>query len=249
MIYHIVIPARMASERLPGKPLLRIGAHSLIGHVYCCAKRSGAASAVIATDSEAVCEEAERIGAEAVMTSAAHTSGSDRIAECADLMEWDDDTLIVNLQGDEPLMPPSCLDQAARLLHGHPEADVASLYRTVESIAEASDPNAVKVVTAEDGMALYFSRSQVPFPRDGEIDSLSHWQRHIGLYAYRAAALRTFTRSPPGRLEQIEKLEQLRFLEQGRRIIMAEAAEAIPAGVDTPEDLERVRGLIGDDGA
>lgn len=247
MIYHIVIPARMASERLPGKPLSRIRYRTLIEHVYRCALQASAASAVIATDSESVCDEARQFGATAVMTSAEHASGSDRIAECADLMGWGDDTLIVNLQGDEPLMPPTCLDQAARLLHDHPEADVASLYRNVESRDEAMDPNAVKVVTAEDGTALYFSRSQVPYPRDGQVNALSHWKRHIGLYAYRAGALRQFTRSNPGQLEQIEKLEQLRFLEQGRRIIMAEAIHPIPAGVDTPADLERVRRLIGDD--
>ena len=183
------------------------------------------------------------------MTSDSHTSGSDRIAECADILDWSDEVLIVNLQGDEPLMPPRCLDQVAQLLRGDPDADVASLYWPIAGQTEAADPNAVKVVTGHDGGALYFSRAEIPFTRD-PVAVHEHsrgkypWKRHIGLYAYRAGALRAFTAMAPSPLEVAEKLEQLRFLESGRRIVMAEACEFIPAGVDTTEDLERVRHLI-----
>lgn len=249
MNYHIVIPARMASQRLPGKPLAMIGGATLIEHVYRRATFSAAQSAVVATDSAEIQQACQAFGATVVMTSENHMSGSDRIAECADLMNWEDDTLIVNLQGDEPLMPAACLDQAARLLHDHASASVASLFHTIDSPAEVGDPNAVKVVTGKDGMALYFSRATIPFPRDfvsmeDAVGGGLSWKRHVGLYAYRAGALRAFTRTEPTPLEKAEKLEQLRFIESGRQIVMAEACETIPAGVDTAEDLERVRGLL-----
>jgi 3-deoxy-manno-octulosonate cytidylyltransferase (CMP-KDO synthetase) len=249
MSYHIVIPARLASQRLPDKPLARIGALSLIEHVYRRASMAGAESVVIATDSQKVQETAESFGARAVMTSESHTSGSDRIAECADILGWSDEVLIVNLQGDEPLMPPRCLDQVAQVLRDDPEADVASLYWPIAEQAEAADPNVVKVVTGRGEGALYFSRSEIPYTRDpGAVRAHRHgqyaWKRHIGLYAYRAGALRAFSAMAPSPLEAVEKLEQLRFLESGHRIVMAEACEFIPAGVDTPEDLDRVRRLI-----
>ena len=242
MNYHIVIPARMASERLPGKPLARIGTSTLLERVWLRARDAAAASVVIATDSDEVLAVARAFGADALLTSDRHPSGSDRIAECADLKGWGDGELIVNLQGDEPLMPPACLDQVASLLAAHPDADVASLYDTFADEMAAGDPNAVKVVTDRDGRALYFSRSRIPYRR-GATDAVT-WRRHIGLYAYRAGALRAFTRTPPTPLEKAEKLEQLRFLESGRVIVMAQAAEPIPAGVDTPEDLDRVRRLL-----
>jgi len=248
--YHIVIPARMASQRLPGKPLADIAGKPLIERVYECARASTAQSVVIATDDQEIARVAEGFGARALMTSSEHSSGSDRIAECADLLDWSDDTLVVNLQGDEPLMPPACLDQVASLLDARQRAEVASLYWPIGEADEVSDPNAVKVVTAQDGTALYFSRSVIPHPREvGDIAAAMEagliWKRHIGLYAYRVSALRAFTSIPPGPLECAERLEQLRFLESGRRIVMAEAAEFIPAGVDTPGDLQRVRELFG----
>ena len=242
MSYHIVIPARMASERLPGKPLARIGTSTLIERVWLRAQAASASSVVIATDSEEVLAVARSFGADALLTSARHLSGSDRIGECADLRGWNDGELIVNLQGDEPLMPAGCLDQVAGLLAAHAEADVASLYDVFADEAAAGDPNAVKVVTDSSGRALYFSRARVPYRRG--VTGAVTWRRHIGLYAYRAGALRAFTRTPPTPLEQAEKLEQLRFLESGRTIVMAQASEAIPAGVDTPEDLARVRRLL-----
>ena len=163
--YAIVIPARMASQRLPGKPLLEIAGRPLIEHVYRCARSSAARTVVVATDTPEVADAAQSFGAQAVLTSADHTSGSDRIAECADRLGWDDDTLIVNLQGDEPLMPPACLDQAAGLLAGDSGAAAASLYWPITDAAEVADPNAVKVVVGVDGTALYFSRSPIPHHR------------------------------------------------------------------------------------
>lgn len=246
--YRIVIPARMASQRLPGKPLLSIKGQPLVEHVYRRAMESSAQSVVIATDSIEIQSAARAFGAEAIMTSDAHESGSDRIAECIDIMDWPDETLVVNLQGDEPLMPAACLDQVAALLHETPDADVASLYWPIESAREVEDSNVVKVVTDRAGKALYFSRSVIPYPRNTSIGAAlqggASWYRHIGLYAYRAAALRAYTAISPSRLERLEKLEQLRFLEAGKFIRMERACSFIPAGIDTPEDLERARQLF-----
>mgnify|MGYP006376737321 CR=1 FL=1 len=247
--YHIVIPARLASERLPGKPLIEIAGRPLIEHVFRRARAGSAQRVVIATDAEEIAACARSFGAEVVLTSAAHQSGSDRIAECVDRLGWSADTVIVNLQGDEPLMPPVCLDQVAALLTADATADAASLYWPVSEPHEVADPNVVKVVTDSRDSALYFSRSVIPHPRGatGLAEALAggaRWKRHIGLYAYRAAALAAFTAAAPGELERSEKLEQLRFLENGRRIAMAAAVEFIPAGVDTPDDLRRVRALL-----
>jgi 3-deoxy-manno-octulosonate cytidylyltransferase (CMP-KDO synthetase) len=247
--YRIVIPARMASQRLPGKPLLEIAGRSLIEHVYRRACAAKADSVVIATDDRKIFTAAVNFGAEVVMTSQEHESGSDRIAECADQLGWDDDQLIVNLQGDEPLMPPACLDQVADLLATDPDADVASLFWPLDSSEEVANPNVVKTVVDQSGRALYFSRSVVPHPRNWQnlakaLESGISWKRHIGLYAYRAAALRAFAAMDATPLEAAEKLEQLRFLESGRQIRMARACSFIPAGVDTPGDLERVRRSI-----
>ncbi|MSQ98384.1 MAG: 3-deoxy-manno-octulosonate cytidylyltransferase [Xanthomonadales bacterium] len=247
--YRVVIPARMASRRLPGKPLVNIAGKPLIQHVYEGALQAAAASVVIATDDAQVRKMCEAFGADVVMTSALHASGSDRIAECATLKGWPDDTTIVNLQGDEPLMPPQCLDQVATLLASDPAAQLASLYWPLTSTQEILDPNIVKVVTALDGVAIFFSRSVIPFPRDcadlqAALDNGCAWKRHIGLYAWRLSALQMFSRQQPAPLEQVEKLEQLRVLEHGGRIIMAQACRYIPAGVDTPEDLERLRDIL-----
>jgi 3-deoxy-manno-octulosonate cytidylyltransferase (CMP-KDO synthetase) len=236
----------MASQRLPGKPLLDVGGKSLIERVYEQACLARASDVIIATDDAEIARVASDFGATTMLTSAEHTSGSDRIAECVDSLGWSDDTLVVNLQGDEPLMPPACLDQAAELLAAEPTAAAASLYWPIDSATEVEDPNVVKVVTAADGSALYFSRSVIPHPRGLEqVDPTAQagfcWKRHIGLYAYRAGELRAFTSMPATPLERIEKLEQLRLLESGRRIAMARAAEYIPAGVDTQDDLRRVR--------
>jgi 3-deoxy-manno-octulosonate cytidylyltransferase (CMP-KDO synthetase) len=247
--YHIVIPARYASERLPGKVLLDLAGHSLLQHVWQRANLSAAESVVIATDDERVFKAAEAFGAQIVMTRPDHQSGSDRIYECATLLGWPDDHLVVNLQGDEPLMPAACLDQVAALLNERNDCEVASLYWPITRADEVNNPNAVKVVTDHDGCAMYFSRSPIPFAR-GHADTGEaivagiDWKRHLGLYAYRLAALRRFTQCAPTPLELAERLEQLRVMEQGGRIAMAQACEFIPAGIDTADDLQRVRQLI-----
>ena len=247
--YHIVIPARYASERLPGKMLLDLGGKPLLQHVWERAVESSADSVVIATDDDRIVKAARGFGAKVVLTSAAHQSGSDRIVECADIMGWPDNYLVVNLQGDEPLMPPACLNQVAVLLDKQPECEVASLYWPVTEAEEVSNPNAVKVVVDYAGHALYFSRSPIPYPRNYAdiqvaIDAGVGWKRHLGIYAYRLSALRRYTTAAPTPLEKAERLEQLRVMEQGGAIAMAMACEFIPPGVETEEDLYRVRKLI-----
>ena len=249
--YNIVIPARYASERLPSKVLLDIAGMSMLQHVWQRANEASAGSVVIATDDERIAAVAADFGAQAIMTRGDHTSGSDRIAECADQLGWPDSQLVVNLQGDEPMMPPGCLDQVAALLVSRPECEVASLYWPIDDAVEVDNPNAVKVVTDTDDHALYFSRSPIPHVRahDSTESALAAgvtWKRHLGLYAYRLDALRRFTSCQPTPLEQAERLEQLRIMENGGRIAMAQACEYIPAGIDTQEDLERARILFND---
>jgi len=246
--YHIVIPARLSAQRLPNKPLAMIAGRSLIEHVYRKACESNTDSVIIATDSAEVFEVAESFGANVLMTSADHLSGSDRLAECIEIMGWPDDAVVVNLQADEPLRPAVCLDQVASLLENSPDSEVASLYFPIQTAQEILDPNVVKVVLDSSQRALYFSRSAIPFPRSQSLEEAVarglSWNRHVGLYAYRAGVLRLFTRMAPSPLESLEKLEQLRFLEAGHVISMAQAAQFIPAGVDTPADLERVRKVL-----
>ena len=247
--YHIVIPARYTSERLQGKVLLDLAGKPLLQHVWQRANESSAESVVIATDDERIVAVGESFGAQVVLTRSDHQSGSDRIAECAALLGWEDDLLLVNLQGDEPLMPPACLDQVAALLDEQADCEVASLYWPITEADEVRNPNAVKVVTGKDNRALYFSRSPIPYPRgyadiDAALAAGIEWKRHLGLYAYRLEALRRFSASTATPLESAERLEQLRIMEQGGQIAMAAACEFIPAGVDTQDDLERVRKLI-----
>ena len=247
--YHIVIPARYASERLPGKMLLDIAGKPLLQHVWLRAMHSSARSVSIATDDQRIVDAAEAFGAQVVLTRSNHQSGSDRIAECANHLGWQDDQLVVNLQGDEPQMPAVCLDQVAALLEERTDCEIASLYWPIKEADEVENPNAVKVVTASDDSALYFSRSPIPYERGSAdihtaITSGKRWKRHLGLYAYRLSALRHYAAMPPTSLELAEKLEQLRILEQGGRIAMAQAKEFIPAGIDTEEDLERIRKII-----
>ena len=247
--YHIVIPARFASERLPGKVLLDLAGKPLLEHVWRCASKSSAQSVVIATDDMRILRAAESFGAQAMLTASDHQSGSDRIAECASKLGWPDDHLVVNLQGDEPLMPPACIDQVANLLNERPDCEVASLFWPMIEAGEILNPNAVKVVTDADDRALYFSRAPIPFARgfadmESAIGAGIPWKRHLGLYAYRLAALKRYTAAAPTPLEMAERLEQLRIMEQGGRIAMAKACEFIPAGIDTRDDLERVREQI-----
>jgi len=247
--YAVVIPARFESQRLPGKALLDIAGKPLLQHVWECAVQSSATQVIIATDHADIMTAAQGFGAEVIMTSAKHASGSDRIAECVAKLNWSDDQLVVNLQGDEPLMPPECLAQVARLLSTDAVADAASLYWPIENEDELTDPNTVKVVLNQLGHALMFSRSPIPFSRQfasisKALDSGIKWRRHLGLYAYRAASLRKFTDTAPTPLERTEHLEQLRYLETGGRIVLEQACEYIPAGVDSRDDLDRIKNLM-----
>lgn len=247
--YHIVIPARFASERLPGKVLLDLAGQSLLQRVWQRACDSSAESVIIATDDERIVQAGEAFGAQVVLTRRDHQSGSDRIAECAEKLAWSDGQLVVNLQGDEPLMPPACLDQVAALLDHRVDCEVASLYWPMTEADEVRNPNAVKVVTDSQDRALYFSRAPIPYARSyasiaAAMAAGVEWKRHLGLYAYRPAALRRYTACAPTPLETSERLEQLRIMERGGRIAMAAACEFIPAGIDTPEDLQRVRDFI-----
>ena len=245
--YSIVIPARLGSTRLPGKVLADIGGRPLIAHVYARAMESAADSVVVATDSESVADACRAFGADVQMTSPMHRSGTDRVQEVAAARKWADDRLIVNLQGDEPLMSPAILDACARAVAGDAGADIGTCAHAIHRAEDFANPNVVKVVCDMRGRALYFSRAQIPWPRDTAQSSreVPEWAlRHIGVYAYRVEALRRFAALPPGRLEHCESLEQLRALEHGMAISVAVVDQAPARGVDTPEDLDAVRRLI-----
>ncbi len=246
MSYSVVIPARYGSTRLPGKPLLDIGGKPMVQRVWEQASLSGAEEVIVATDDKRIEEVANRFGATVCMTDPGHPSGTDRLQQVASMRGWEDEHIVVNVQGDEPLMPPALIDQVAKNLGAHPEAAIATLCEPIENHAELTNPNAVKVVTDVDGLALYFSRATIPWPREAfsnDTDAMpeGHWHRHIGIYAYRTAFLHRYVTWFPAPLEQLEQLEQLRALYQGERIHVAPAVEKVPAGVDTPEDLEAVR--------
>jgi 3-deoxy-manno-octulosonate cytidylyltransferase (CMP-KDO synthetase) len=249
-MFRVVIPARFASTRLPGKVLAPVGGRPMIEHVHRLAVRSGAHEVVVATDDERVRAVCSAFGAAVVLTSPDHPSGTDRIAEVARLRSWDDDSIVVNVQADEPLLPPALIDQAAALLAGDPAADIATLCTPITAIDEYLDPDVVKVVTRTDGRALYFSRAPIPWNRDGAAAGLASqrdWRgsrRHIGIYAYRIGALRRLAASGPTPLEQIERLEQLRALQSGLAIAVAEAIEAPGPGVDSAADLAKVERLF-----
>ena len=246
----VAIPARFASQRLPGKPLLPIGGEPMVLHVARRALSAGAREVVVATDDARIAAALETSGVRVVMTREDHASGSDRLAECVRLCGWSDETVVVNLQGDEPLAPTSGIRAVADALieSGAPMATLATPFTTIE---EFLDPNCVKVVADRNGRALYFSRAPVPWPRDAfakakeVLPTEMPFLRHIGIYAYRAGFLQTFAQLAPTPLERAESLEQLRALEHGHAIAVRVAPEPFPAGVDTPADLERVRALVG----
>ena len=251
MRFRVVIPARYASSRLPGKPLEDIGGKPMVVRVAERAAEAGADEAIIATDDVRVQEAVEAAGYRALMTSVDHASGTDRLAEVAEILDCADEDIIVNVQGDEPLIAPSLIRECALCLTLHEQAAIATLAHPIFSSEEFRNPNVVKVVTDAQGYALYFSRAMIPWPRDafasGET-SLPEGlpvMRHIGLYAYRAKFLREFAGLAPAPLERFEMLEQLRALWHGYRIAVAVTPEAPGPGVDTPEDLERVRRLFG----
>lgn len=251
MDFRIVIPARYASVRLPGKPLRVIGDKPMIQHVYARAIESGAAEVVIATDDTRIADAARGFGAMVCPTRPDHASGTDRIAEVVSVLAWPEDSIVVNLQGDEPLMPPALLRQVAEALDGHVAAQVATLCAPIHSSAEVFDPHCVKVVRDARGFALYFSRAPIPWHRDAFAESTEslpagdgvHF-RHIGLYAYRAGYLAEFTRAAPCALERSESLEQLRVMWYGGKIYVDVAIESPAHGVDTEADLQRAEAQL-----
>ena len=250
MSFTVVIPSRYGSTRLPGKPLLDIGGKPMVQRVWEQAVKSGANQVVVATDDERVLAAAQAFGAEACMTSSDHPSGTDRLQEVAARFGWRDEHIVVNVQGDEPLIPSAVIDQVAANLASNPGAGVATLAEDISALDELVNPNAVKVVTDIDGMALYFSRATIPWPREPfsrgaeEMPSQGSWLRHIGIYAYRTAFLHQYVTWQPAPMEQLEQLEQLRALYNGTRIHVDRTAVKVPAGVDTEEDLEAIRALV-----
>lgn len=242
--FKVVIPARYASTRLPGKPLRLIGDRPMLQHVYDRARQSGAETVIIATDDSRIEQAARSFSARVCMTSPEHTSGTERLGEVVEQMQWRDDEIIVNVQGDEPLIPPALISQVAADLAGHADAAVATLAHPVASAAEAPDPNVVKVVRDRSGYALYFSRAAIPFCRDVQDADGQSWLRHIGLYAYRAGFLRHYRELEVSPLERLEKLEQLRVLWHGMRIFVGLAAQLPGPGVDTEDDLQSVEKFI-----
>ena len=246
----MVIPARYASTRFPGKALALLAGKPVVQWVYERALTAGAAEVLLATDDARIAAAARAFGAHAVLTAATHASGTDRIAQVARDRRWAESDVVVNVQGDEPLMPAADISQVAELLGAHVAADIATLATPIASAAELLDPNVVKVVTDAAGLALYFSRAPIPWNRDGAPGGLASQgdatgsRRHRGLYAYRVEALRRLAQLPPGALEQRERLEQLRALEHGMRIVVGAAMEEPGPDVNTPEDLERVAALM-----
>ncbi len=244
----IVIPSRYASTRLPGKPLREINGKPMLEHVYQRGVESAASEVIVATDDERIGDVAEGFGARVCMTGNQHRSGTERIAEVCDLMDWNDDKIIVNLQGDEPTMPATLIDQCAGLL-GNSDADIATLASPIASQKDFENPNVVKVVVSDNGNAIYFSRAAIPYARvqDRQEQARNAALYHHGIYAYRCGVLRQLVAAKPSELEVCEQLEQLRALSLGMIIRVAVPAERPGAGVDTEEDLEAAaRELLGE---
>jgi 3-deoxy-manno-octulosonate cytidylyltransferase (CMP-KDO synthetase) len=261
--FHVVIPARHGSTRLPGKPLLPIAGKPMVIRVAEQAAQSGAQQIWIATDHHAIANVVREHGFKACMTRDTHASGTDRIAEVVRQHGWPDDTLVVNVQGDEPLIPPGLIRAVAEHLHDHPECAMATACHPIHDEASLLNPGIVKVVLDEHGHALYFSRAPIPWPRDAfgtppppggdtppsfrgivgscELPQDAPFLRHIGIYAYRAGFLRVYGQLAPAAIERAEALEQLRALFHGYKIGVVMAAEAPPGGVDTEQDLHAAR--------
>lgn len=250
MSFMVVIPARYASTRLPGKPLADIGGKPMLQWVYERACASQAEQVVIATDDERVAAVARQLQADVCMTATDHASGTDRIEEVARTLKLADDAIVVNVQGDEPLIPPAVIDQVAENLTHASSAGIATLCEPLATAADLFNPNVVKVVTDTEQLALYFSRAPIPWARDafatGEpaADTQVVAQRHLGIYAYRVGFLHDFVTWPAAQLEVLESLEQLRAMANGVRIHVAPACEFVPPGVDTEADLDHVRALL-----
>ena len=241
----IVIPARYTSQRLPGKPLRIISGKPMLQHVYERGRESAAREVIIATDDERIISAAESFGARCAMTSADHQSGTDRLAEVARDAGWPDDTVIVNLQGDEPLMPASLINQCASLLDDN-RADVATLASPIQSDDDHKNPNIVKTVVDDESFALYFSRAAIPYSRGEEVNRLARESalHHHGIYAYRNSVLQSIVSAGQSTLEQLEQLEQLRVLSIGMKIKVGVPATRPGPGVDTEEDLAKVEQLL-----
>ena len=251
MKFYVVIPARYASTRLPAKPLKMIAGKTMIQHVYERASQSNAVKVVIATDDARIESVVCEFGGQVCMTKATHNSGTDRLQEVAQQLQLSSDDIVVNVQGDEPLIPPQVINQVAGNLFKNSFCSMATLSEPIQSLADFRNPNIVKIVSDNQGKALYFSRAPIPWPRDyfakpdvTELPAGFVPQRHIGIYAYRVSLLNNFVTWPQADLEKIESLEQLRVLANSHAIHIEEACEAVPGGVDTEEDLVRVRGLL-----
>lgn len=250
MRFTVVIPARHAAQRLPGKPLADLHGRPLILHVCDRARSSGAAQVIVATDDDRVRSACAADDVDVQMTDVRHASGTDRIAEVAEHRGWNEDEIIVNLQGDEPLMPPADIEQTAALLHSHDGADISTLCTPIHELAEFMNLNVVKVIANLEGRAIYFSRAPIPWNRDSAPSGVASQQkhqgalRHIGIYGYRVGALKRLAAAAPCELEQLEKLEQLRALWLGMVIAVDVAREMPGPSVDTPEDLQRVSALM-----
>jgi 3-deoxy-manno-octulosonate cytidylyltransferase (CMP-KDO synthetase) len=247
MQFTVLIPARLASTRLPDKPLADIGGKPMVVRVAEAGARSGAAQVVVAADDVRIVQACAAHGVRAVLTRSDHVSGSDRLAEACGLLGLDGDDLVVNVQGDEPLIDPALVQRCAALLLERPDCVMSTAAHAIEQVADYLNPNVVKVVLDAAGRALLFSRAPLPWWRDGHADGVAQLPlappalRHIGLYGYRAAFLRRFPQLPPAPLEACESLEQLRVLWHGERIAVHVAEQAPGPGVDTPQDLARVR--------
>lgn len=250
MVFVVVIPARYGSTRLPGKPLLEIGGKPMVVHVADRARASGAAEVIVATDHEGIAAAVARHGHQALLTRADHASGTDRIAEITAQRGYPGERIVVNVQGDEPLIEPELIRSVAQQLAAHPDAAIATAGCPLTDAAQFVDPNIVKVVLDCNGDALYFSRAPIPYARDAFSGGITRIPgglpayRHIGIYAYRAAFLASYAQLTPAAIEQFEALEQLRALWHGHRISVAITAAAPHAGVDTAADLERVKILL-----
>ncbi len=247
--FRVVIPSRMGSTRLPRKPLALIAGKPMIQHVVTRAMQSQAIEVIVAVDHEDIATAVREVGATAMLTSADHTSGTDRVHEVAERLQLKENDAVVNVQGDEPLIPPAVIDQAAATILNSDQASVGTLSERIENPDKIFDSNVVKVVRDVHSNALYFSRAPIPwargiFPQTNEVNKSNRWERHIGIYAYRVSALRRFIELPPSTLEITESLEQLRFLENCIPIKVEQSQHAVPTGVDVPEDLVRVEQVL-----
>ena len=246
MNFTVIIPARYASSRFPGKPLIEINGKPMVQHVYERAQESGASKVIVATDDARIAKTVSDFGGLYCMTGAHHESGTERLAEVVDMESLLAHELVVNVQGDEPFIPAANIQQVAENLHNHQQAEMATLAVKITDVEELFNPNVVKVVVDKQGFALYFSRATIPYDRsrfldEDNIDEIGdYYLRHVGIYAYRAGFIKQYVNMSPSGLEQIESLEQLRVLWHGEKIHVDIARQTPPAGIDTPEDLQRL---------